>query len=238
MTEPGIEQKTQFAKALVTAASEKKLTLRVLGGTAVYIACPSLETHPSLQRSVNDVDLVAPRSQFDALASLFADRGCKPISQTRQEWKFESGGIELELTPPDFTEDHRIDLASRLSLASPTLPISDLLLIKLQRVKFAEKDIQDSIALLLDHRVAAGDDQQQIDQLYMAKLCARDWGLFTTVYDNTVTLEKVMDKYVEPEEGQLAWRRIELIQGEMDRQPKSLGWMINQIIRRPAQVAS
>jgi hypothetical protein len=123
-----------------------------------------------------------------------------------------------------------------LTLASPALPLADLLLIKLQRVKFAEKDIQDSIALLLDHRVAKGEAEDQIDHEYIAKLCARDWGLFTTVYENTVVLEKVLDKYLEPEEAQLVWRRIELLQGDMDEQPKSLGWMLQQLIKRPTQV--
>jgi hypothetical protein len=56
------------------------------------------------------------------------------------------------------------------------------------------------------------------------------------VYDTTITLEKILDKYVEPEEAQLVWRRIELIQGDMDRQPKSFRWMINQLLKKPTQV--
>ncbi len=114
--------------------------------------------------------------------------------------------------------------------------MADLLLIKLQRKTFAEKDIRDSMALLLDHRVAEGDEQEQINPKYIARLCGQDWGLFTTVYDNTVKLEQVTDKYLEPEEAQLVWRRIETIQGEMNQQPKSLLWMLNQMIRRPTQI--
>lgn len=236
MVESGIEEKLQLARELVAAANDKHLTLRVLGGAAVYLACPGIETRPALKRAINDIDLVAPRTQFEALAGLFAERGLALKTKSAKEWTLEFQGAEIELTPPDFAEDHRIDLTLRLNLASPTVPMADLLLIKLQRKRFAEKDIKDSIALLLDHRVAVGNDQEQIDPAYIAKLCGRNWSLFTTAYDNTVTLEKVMDKYVESEEGQLAWRRIELIQGEMDRQPKSIGWMINQVIRRPTQV--
>lgn len=52
----------------------------------------------------------------------------------------------------------------------------------------------------------------------------------------SITLEKVLDKYLEPEEAQLVWRRIELLQEDMDREPKSFGWMINQFIKRPTEV--
>ncbi len=144
----------------------------------------------------------------------------------------------VELNDPIFRSPQRIDFSARLSLASPTLPMADLLLLKLQRSPFEEKHIQDAIALLLDHRVAQGEVLDQIDHAYIAKLCAQDWSLHTAVYDNSVTLEQVLEKYVEPEEAQLLWRRIELIQEDMDQQKKSLGWMVHQILRRPTQVPS
>ncbi len=225
-----------MAKEFVDAATDKNLTVRALGGVAVLLACSCVESHPTLQRTIKDIDLAAPRGDFDALAEVFAARGAILRSKEPGQWVFDREGIEIELTPPDFREDHRIDLSGRLALASPTLSLVDLLLVKLQRVKFAEKDIRDSIALLLDHRVAEGDEANQIDPKYIAKLCGQDWGLFTTVYDNTVKLEQVADQYLEPEEAQLVWRRIEVIQGEMDQQPKSLLWMLNQVVRRPMQV--
>jgi hypothetical protein len=225
-----------LAQTLVNAAMQKNLTLRVLAGVAVYMTCSSIGTHKTLQRTFKDLDFVAPREQWDALAELFKANGVASRAKETERWVFDKGGVEIEVCTPDFVEDHRIALKERLALSSPTLPLADLLLIKLARVKFAEKDIQDSIALLLDHRVARGEAEDQIDHAYIAKLCARDWGLFHTVFDNTVTLEQVLDKYLEPEEAQLVWRRIELLQGDMDQQPKSLGWMINQFLRKPTQV--
>jgi hypothetical protein len=128
------------------------------------------------------------------------------------------------------------NLARRLMLASPTLPPTELLLIKLSRRPFEERDVQDAIALLLDHRVARGEAADEIDSAYVTKLCARNWKLFHAVYGNTVTLEKVLDQYLEPEQARLVWRRIELLQSDLDQQPKSLGWMINQFLRKPTQV--
>ena len=184
------------------------------------------------------MDFVAPREQMRGIIGLLAGQGIPVRRQDKSEVAFEKEGTEIEVTIPDFREDHRIDLGPRLGLSSPTVPMSDLLLIKLARVHFEEKDIQDSLALLLDHEAVAGQGEGKIDSAYIAKLTGQDWGLFKTVYDNTVTLEKVVDKYLEPEEQRLVWRRIESIQEAMDRQPKSAGWMINQILRHPTQLAA
>ncbi len=236
MTQTKNKQLAALAKELVDAAAQKDIALRVLGGVAIHMTCPSIETHSALQRTINDLDLVAARKDFDALAELLAARGVTRRAHEPAQMTFDGEGIEIELSDTDFREDHHIDLSARLGLASPTLPLADLLLIKLQRKQFDEKDIQDSIALLIDHRVAREEAEEQISHAYIAQLTRGDWGRFHTVYANTITLEKMLPKYLEPEEAQLVWRRIELIQGEMDRQPKSLTWMANQFVRRPSQV--
>jgi hypothetical protein len=227
------DQLAALAKSLVEAASQKNLTLRVMSGVAVYLTCPSIETHPALQRQIKDVDFVAPRTQWDALAELFQTLGATPRERQQKSWVFDHSGAVIELCDARFDYN---DLTPRLALALPTLPLADVLLFKLQRQPFEERDIQDAIALLLDHRVAKGEAEDQINHEYIAQLCRSNWNLFHRVYDNTVTLEKILDKYIEPEEAQLVWRRIELIQGDMDQQPKSLGWMINQFLKKPTQV--
>ena len=223
-----------LAKSIVDAASQNNLTLRVMSGVAVYLTCSSIETHPALQRKILDIDLVAPAEQWDALAEILKTNGVTAGTKSAKVWAFDKNGVQIELCDPKF--DYA-DLSSRLTLASPTLSMTDLLLFKLQRRPFEERDIQDSIALLLDHRVAKGQAEDQIDHEYIAQLCANNWNVFHRVYDNTVTLEKILDKYIEPEEAQLVWKRIELIQGDMDQQPKPLGWMVNQFLRKPGQVA-
>ena len=227
------EQQAAVAKMLVNAAKQKELTLCVIGGVAVYATCPSIATHPKLQRTILDVDFIAPRGDWFALEGIFAANDLKLRAKEKDSWIFDKDGLVVELCDPNFGF---VNFARRLTLASPTLPPTDLLLIKLSRRPFEERDIQDAIALLLDHRVARGEAEGQIDHTYVAKLCAQNWKLFHAVYDNSVTLEKILDQYLEPAEAQLVWRRIELIQGEMDQQPKSFGWMVNQLLRKPTQV--
>ncbi len=232
------DQLVELGRELVQSAQQDYMMLRVLGGVAIQMVCPSIKTHPSLQRQVKDLDFVAPRDQMQKIAGFLSGQGLQLHRQDQSEIAFDKQGTEIEVTVPDFREDHRIDLAPRLALASPTLPMADLLLIKLGRIRFEDKDIKDSIALLLDHETAEEEAVGKINSAYIAGLTASDWGLFRTVYDNTVTLEKVVDKYLEPEEQRRVWRKIETIQGDMDSKPKTLGWMINQILRRPTKVAA
>jgi hypothetical protein len=103
------------------------------------------------------------------------------------------------------------------------------------RQPFDARVAQDAIALLREYSVACGASEQ-IDGAHIARLGARDWTLFHAVYDNLVTLEKVLDKYLEPEEARLVWHRVEALQSELDRAPKSFRWMINQLLRKPTQV--
>ena len=224
---------TALAQALVNAAAEKKLTLRVITGVANLLTCPSIETHAALQRAYKDLDFVAPRGEFNALAEVFAAHGVTARTKSDHSWVFDKDDVEIELCDPRFSHG---DLTARLTLASPTVPLADLLLIKLARAPMEEKDFQDAVALLLDHRVARGEGEDQIDREYIGKLAAHNWRVFTAVYDNTVLLEQTLDKYLDSEEQQLVWRRIELLQEDLDREPKSFGWMVNQVLRRPTQV--
>lgn len=230
-------QLASFVKELVNAAAKKNIVLRALGGVAIYMTCPSIESHATLQRSLEDVDFVAPRSEWDKVVEAFVAQGLVERNREAHKIVFEKDGTRLELFSELFRENFPFDLSSRLALSTPTLPFADLLLIKLQRGEFKEKDIQDSIALLLDHRVAREEAEEQISYAYIGEMTRANWARFHTVYDNTITLESILPKYLESEEAQLVWRRIELIQGEMDRLPKSFGWMLKQFVRKPSEVA-
>ncbi|MCI0475543.1 MAG: hypothetical protein L0Y55_04800 [Anaerolineales bacterium] len=227
------EQQAAFAKMLVHAAKQREVTMRVIGGVAVYAMCPSIKTRPKLQRAILDVDLIAARGDWNTLEGIFAENGLALRAKEKASWIFEKDGLTVELCDPNFGF---ADFTRRLALGAPTLPLTDLLLIKLARRPFEERDVQDTIALLLDHPVARKQAADQIDGAHIAQLCARDWKLFHAVYDNLVTLEKTLDQYLEPVEAQLVWRRIELLQSKLDRAPKSPGWMINQFLRQPTQV--
>jgi hypothetical protein len=226
------DELVQLGTEVVNRARERGARVRLYGGVAVYARCESIATHPKLQRAHADLDFIAAREAWQGLPGIFTASGFQMTSSSPDKVEFKRGELLADLRDPHFREQASFDLAPRLALDPLTLPLADLLLLKLQRYPFAEKDVQDSIALLLDHRVASGGDEETIDRDYICQLTNRNWGLWTMVFDNTVTLEKILDQYIEPEEAQLVWRRIELIQEVLDARGKSLGWWLRWIPNR------
>ncbi len=213
----------------VKQGAARGAVMRLLGGVAVYARCPSIDTHPTLQRAYNDLDFIAAMSAWSVLPEIFISRGFEMERSAPDRSTFTRDGLTIDVRGSDFRDWFSFKLARRLALNEITLPLADLLMLKLQRLNFAEKDIQDSIALLLDHRVGHDEDEETIDREYLYRLTNRNWGLWTTVFDNTVALEKILDKYLDLEEAQLVWRRIELVQEVMDGKRKSLGWWLRSI---------
>ena len=84
---------------------------------------------------------------------------------------------------------HPIPWKGRLEVDSPSIPLAELLLEKMQIVKINEKDIIDTIMLLREHTIAR-DDADHINAEVVAKLCAGEWGLYRTT---TMNLGKVRD---------------------------------------------
>lgn len=221
-----IEDLVKLGTEIVGQAKGKDLVIRLIGGIAVYARCPSVQSHLKLQRTYKDLDLIASSDAWGALPQFFGPLGFKLENSIPARMTFTQGDLTVDVRGTDFRDSYSFNFASRLVLDDMTLPLADLLLLKLQRSMFADKDIQDSIALLLDHRVGDDGDQETVDRVYIYKLTNRNWGLWNTVFDNTVTLEKILDRYIDPEEAQLVWRRIELIQEVLDGKEKSLGWWL------------
>lgn len=223
----------QLGKELVNDAAARGITLRMIGGVAIYARCPSIETNPRLQRANADLDFVVDENDWTRVGDVIAARGFSKKEERAGEQHFAQDDVTIEISHPHFREDFDLDFSSRLQVVPLTLPLVDLLLMKLARKKFQDKDIQDAAALLVDHRVTGGGDEaEEINREYLHQVANKDYRLWKTVFDNTVTLEQVFDKYLEPEEAQLAWRRTELLQEVLDGSSHSLGWWAGRVLTR------
>ena len=84
---------------------------------------------------------------------------------------------------------HKVDFRGRLELDKPTITLADIMLEKMQIVQINEKDVKDTIIMLLEHRI--GDtDKDEINGAYIADLLSKDWGYYHTV---TTNIRKVSD---------------------------------------------
>lgn len=204
------ERRVAEATAIVERAEERGVTARLLGGVGVVIHCGAVHREP------DDIDLAVGRRDVRALADLLAESGWEPNERfnamhgdTRNIFHGPAG--KLDVFVGDFTMCHRLELEPRLALDSPTVPVADLLLTKLQIVELTEKDSADLRALLGAHELSSqpGD---AIDTGRIASVLADDWGYWRTA---TGTLERVAEAWPElrPKAAQLRER--------IDAEPKS-----------------
>jgi hypothetical protein len=217
----------ELAMRIVTAAEDAGLTLRVLGGVAVFLRCPTAKEE-SLARLYRDIDLMGLAGEGARLESLFASLGLAPERRfnalhghRRLMFRDAGAGHTIDVLLDRFDMCHRLDLRKRLKLEPLTLPPADLLLTKLQVVEAEEKDVVDALTLVIDHPL--GSEAGGIDVKYIATLCARDWGLYTTIERNLLHLSERARK-LEPPWQDVAFSAIERLQEEIAAEPKTARW--------------
>ncbi len=227
---------SEEAKRILDEAKERGIVLRLFGGVAVRYHCPSA-THRSLQRSYPDLDFFGRGKQGREIRKLFLDLGYEPNQRfnalhgaTRLIFEDSRNLRVVDIFLDVFRMCHTLHLEDRLTLDDYTIPISDLLLTKLQVVEINEKDIRDLIAILKDHDVVEkidSGDREAIDAGYVSTLCADDWGLCRTI---SLTLRKLLTfllKYeLEPEVKQILEARINRLLHSIETIPKSFRWKL------------
>jgi hypothetical protein len=184
-------------KALVDAAEARGLKLRLVGGLAVRDHCEVLEF---CSRDHSDLDMASLSATVVPLVAFFGDRGYAEDPHARQatggnQARFWRPCIHGDGTPihdddhvdvflDTFVMDHRIDLRPRLDVEPYTLPLSDLLLTKLQIYESDTRDLRDAVTILKDRVLGDDDVPGVINAAYIAQLCAGDWGLNYDVLRN------------------------------------------------------
>lgn len=223
---------------IVEAADKAKIALRIMGATAVKIHCPNnLFVHKALGRELTDMDFVGYSKQREKIEKFFVE-----------EFKYEA--LKAALTPGLFVNrciffdksenrphvdvfldrlemNHVIDFKGRLEVDFPTIPLAELLLEKMQIVKINEKDIKDTIVLLLEHEIG-NSDKETINSGHIAKILSKDWGFYYTVTMNLNKVRSFLDRYeaLTSEQRNNVSAKIDRLLEAIEKEPKSLGWKL------------
>ena len=226
------------AEAIIASASERGLHLRLLGALAVIKQCPGgIWLLEKTNRILTDLDFLGYDKEIGTVEQMFDDLGYEVLGGRgvtmdvwigRRIFHDPSGGrrrVDVFLDRLDFC--HPIELKGRLHLDPVTIPLSDILLEKLQIVEINEKDLKDLVVLLLEHPIMDGPDGG-IDASYVVELLSKDWGFYYTVSLNLDRIRRYMETIpdlsaeqravVEERIGQL-WERIESA-------PKGMKWKL------------
>jgi hypothetical protein len=110
---------------------------------------------------------------------------------------------------------------------SLTIPLAELLLEKMQIVKINEKDVIDTIMLLLEHPF--GDtDHELVNMRRVAGLCAADWGLWRTLTMNLDKVRQLAQTYPQLSDSEKAHiaSQVDLALARIEAEPKSLAWRL------------
>jgi hypothetical protein len=225
------ETESDEGPRLVDAAEAAGVPLRLIGGTAVFVRCPSAR-RPELARSYGDVDVIGLSSARPEITDFLEAQGYV------QDRMFNAlhGAQRLNFTDPvrhrpldvildRFAMCHTIDLRERLTLEPRTIPLSDLLLTKLQVVEQNDKDVRDLLALLIDHGADSGPNG--FETRYLVQVLGDDWGFEHTVRLNLARLHGEAGNYRLPAEVVAAVRgRISELVAALDAGPKTLKWRL------------
>nr|MDO8098840.1 hypothetical protein [Candidatus Njordarchaeota archaeon] len=132
--------------------------------------------------------------------------------------------IDIDIFLDVFEMCHKFTLKDRLRLDQYTIPLADLLITKLQVVELNDKDVKDIICIVKDHDLG-GENNEQIDIDYIAKLCSEDWGLWKTLSVNAKKIIEMIDGFdLPPTDKKAVASRLSNFLKKTDDHPKSLRW--------------
>lgn len=222
---------------LVAEAQSAGVPMRVLGSLGVSIHCPATaHLLPSFKRTYSDIDLAAYRrnarevTRVLTAAGYIEDRQLAIDSEGRRGlYDHASNGTHVDVFFDVLEFCHPIALAGRLELDSPSLPVADLLLSKLQIVKINEKDVIDASLLILEHPlVEGGDARDTLDAKRVAQACAGEWGLWRTLTLNLAKLLALAATYQQLSAEQRATleARVAHLTTRIESEPKPLAWRV------------
>jgi peroxiredoxin (alkyl hydroperoxide reductase subunit C) len=230
------------AKRIVRSGDENKVILRLMGGLAIRSHCHG--RHSAHLREYNDVDMFGLGSQFSGIESVFKKLGYstnKEFESMHVEKKrlqfLSSGQLKVDVFLDKFIMQHTLDFRQRIRLDDLTIPITDLLLTKLQMEERMEtKDTKDIVAILEDHELGHRDDNETLNVDYMADVCSRQWGLYESV---TCNLQKVR-QFIEEDlsvqcvgmEATELVRKVDAISESLISKRKALRWRLRVIVGR------
>lgn len=229
MAEGPLEDPIAEAERVATAAKKKGVNAKLLGGAGIHLHSASARK-PPLKRKYGDLDYAIPKKDRKGMLELFPALGYEAnerfnlMNGDRRLYFYDpANGRQVDVFVDIFKMSHVIDLRGRLDHEGPCASPSDLLLSKLQIYEVNRKDLIDVIALLLDHEIAAGDDDA-IDPGYIARLACDNWGLCRTVELNIAKLLATLDEV--DVDRDLVRSRIEKLWGAINSAPKPLRWRL------------
>jgi hypothetical protein len=239
-----LEDPLAEALRIVAAADQRGLLVRLMGGMAVRAHAPEW-THRTRRVEV-DLDFATRSKDRAVFYELLEAEGYTPDRQHNALFgRSQAYFVDVPRNRPvDVLIDtlemcHRFDFGDRLQYATPTLPLAELLLSKLQVVKINRKDVLDALVLLAEHELGADDGSAVSGEGYgkinvprILDITSNDWGWWRTVTGNLHKLAQFIDTEMTPADLDVGAEpvrfdvreQVRALHQAIDEAPKSTRW--------------
>lgn len=222
-------------KRIIQAGDEAGVVLRVIGSLAFQMHCPKYGyLQAAMGRAYTDIDFAAYGRQSGAIRTLLEKLGYVDNKEIfivsggeRAIFERRDIGLHIDVFYEKLDFCHVIRWNGRLEVDRPSIPLAELLLEKMQIVEINEKDVIDTIMLLLEHPF--GDiDRETINLARVASLCAADWGLWRTTTMNLKKVSSLAGGYgqLSAEEKAHVEAQVTSALKRIDAEPKSMAWRL------------
>jgi len=238
MSQQSDEQRSIFeaeALRLVETSAKKGLILRLLGSLAFHIHCPHYaHLQKQLGRAYTDIDYASYKGQATEIGKFFIASNYSEDAEVntyfageRMVYNYPINGLHIDVFFDKLNFCHEINWVGRLEVDQPTLPLAELLLEKMQIVKINEKDIIDTLMVLLEHPMG-NSDIETINIKHISQLCAKDWGLWRTVTMNLGKVIQMAMTYTELSEKEKSYiaTQVNTALARIDEEPKTISWKV------------
>jgi len=246
------------AKRLVEEAQKRGIILRILGGLAIRIHSMEFEDfamnigrigmeEKEKKQEYSDIDFMSySKFRKQIVKFLTEEMGyvkrratLSSAASGRQIYFHGDGWFYIDVFYDKLmVANHPIDFRGRLEIDSPTVPVTELLLEKIQIWEaFSEKDLKDILILLRAHDIGEKDEKEKINGRYIARLLSQDWGFWYTATSNLKRVKKILkniEEYhkevnidlskIKREDISVIISRIEKLLKMIDEEPKTFGW--------------
>jgi hypothetical protein len=222
------------AVRIVDAAADNNVTLRLLGGLGTRLHCKDLDF---CIRGYSDIDLVGLSAEKSEIITVFTALGYTPDERFNalhghKRLRFEeSTNKHIDVFLDHFDMDHDWDLTHRLHVEKYTLPLSDLLLMKLQICKINEKDVQDILTMVKDCELGETDVIDVINVEYIAEKCSDDWGLYESVLENLKIVVDLLTQFdLTDTERAMVKKRLKNLTNRLITHEKTAKWKVRSVV--------
>jgi len=223
-------------KRIAEAAQQVGIIMRVMGPLALHYYFPDqIDLYAKLERLgdryFTDIDFAVygkgRRGMGKLMESLGYENDLQTMAMTGTTRQIYFGGkvpmIDIFFDKLDYC--HEVNYDGRLELDPWSVSLADILLQKLQIWEINDKDLKD-IEYLFTVADFGEDDTKKVNEGYVARRLADDWGFW---YTATTNLDRVKDHVdgvnaLSDEQKAKIKQRADEVRARIDREPKTKKW--------------